>query len=77
MNTTTKHTSGPWTLETVPTQIEEIGREMANIGLPLVTITTEDRLRGAIVESLSLLECGHQTAAYQVLTDALKIGGVK
>jgi hypothetical protein len=42
-----------------------------------IKITTEDRLRGAIVESLSLLECGHATAAYQVLADSLKIGGVK
>ena len=43
----------------------------------LVEVTTEDRLRGAIVESLSLLEQGHPTAAHQVLQDALKIGGVK
>ena len=45
--------------------------------LSLVTITTEDRLRGAVCEALSLLEQGHPTAAHQVLQDALKIGGVK
>lgn len=41
--------------------------------LQLVTITTEDRLRGAVVEAMGLLEQGHQTAAWQVLNDALKI----
>jgi len=45
--------------------------------ISLVTITTEDRLRGAVVEALSQLEQGHPTAAHQVLQDALKIGGVK
>jgi len=45
--------------------------------LNLIRVTTEDRLRGAAVEALSLLEQGSPTAAHQVLQDALKIGGVK
>ena len=52
-----------WALEQVANQS----------GLPLVTITTEDRLRGAVCEALSLLEQGHPTAAHQILTDSLKI----
>ena len=51
--------------------------ELAEIGESLVTITVEDRLRGAVVEALSQLEQGHPTAAHQVLQDALKIGGVR
>ena len=43
----------------------------------MLQVTTEDRLRGAIVSAIGELEIGHQTAAYQTLTDALKNGGVK
>ena len=50
-----------------------INQVLVSAGLPLVKIEVADRLRGSIVESLSLLEDGHQTAAYQVLQDALKI----
>ena len=38
-----------------------------------IKVTTEDRLRGAIVAALSELERGWPTSAHQTLSDALKI----
>ena len=54
-------------------EVDQLSDQLSQAHQMFVTITTEDRLRGAVVESLSLLEQGHPTAAYQVLQDALKI----
>ena len=50
-----------------------LNENLAAAGLPLVRITTEDRLRGAIIEAVSELEQGRVGMAYETLTQALQI----
>jgi hypothetical protein len=50
------------------------GSEPAEVPV-LVEITTEDRLRGAIVESLHWLDVGAPGRAYSTLLEALRIKG--
>ena len=82
MTETTKHTPGPWKMDRDFIQAYEMNQTAPNLAayldarLNLVTITVEDRLRGAVVEALSQLEQGYPTAAHQVLRDALKIKGL-
>jgi len=72
------HDSGGWGEVERRARIHEQHKQATNLAcqfteLSLVTITAEDRLRGAVCEALSLLEQGHPTAAHQVLQDALKL----
>lgn len=46
---------------------------MASIGLPLVKITVEDRLRGAIVRAMTALGAGQNLVAYQELERAMEL----
>lgn len=51
----------------------EQGRTLAAAEIPLVTITVENRLRGAIIEAISQIEAGQGGRGYVILKDALKI----
>lgn len=48
-------------------------RAMAAAGLPLVEITTEDRLRGAVISAIEQLERGLIKAAYDTLVEASRL----
>jgi len=58
-------------------EVDQLSLQLSQAHQMFVTITTEDRLRGTVVEALSQLEQGHPAIAKQILNDSLKIGGVK
>lgn len=44
---------------------------MTKAGLPPVTITTEDRLRGAILSAITEIELGHANQAWRILRESI------
>lgn len=51
----------------------EIVRAARNAGIPLVRITVEDRMRGAIIEAMIEIERGRPLKAWCLLDDVLKL----
>ena len=54
-------------------QEAQLAHMTALAGLSTVTITTEDRLRGAVIEAIKQLEDGQVAVAYLTLLEAARL----